>query len=61
MSARGGRVVLNRSRVMSEVSKSLGEDAIRQLLEQVGGVSGNSERSVEIQRESSREEVIIFR
>lgn len=62
LSSRGGRVVLNRSKVMSEVSKSLGEDAIRQLLEQIGGVADTG-REIEsgMQRESSREEVIIFR
>jgi hypothetical protein len=64
MSSRGGRVVLNRSKVMSEVSKSLGEDAIRQLLEQVGapmGTSGTYDTNTSMQRESAREEVIIFR
>lgn len=61
MSARGGRVALNRSRVMSEVSKSLGEDAIRQLLEQVGGTPPAGGRDAVIQKESAREEVIIFR
>lgn len=63
LSSRGGRVVLNRGKVMSEVSKSLGEDAIRQLLEQVGGgaVPGRDVNPGDLQRETSREEVIIFR
>lgn len=63
MSSRGGRVVLNRGKVVSEVSKSLGEDVARQLEEQLGGGSyrGPYSREVEIDREERREEVIIFR
>jgi len=62
LSSRGGRVVLNRGKVVSEVSKSLGEDVARQLDEQLGG--GGEPRgdgSYRIREESSREEVIIFR
>jgi hypothetical protein len=39
MTSRGGRVVLNRGKVVSEVSKSLGEDVARQFDEQLGGTS----------------------
>ena len=62
----GGRVVLNRGKVVSEVSKSLGEDVARQLEEQLSGVYGDSEdggreRTTNHQEESNREEVIIFK
>lgn len=62
MSGRGGRIVLNRGKVVSEVSKSLGEDAIRQLLEQFGGMGSSTRGGLDVlPRESPREEVIIFR
>ena len=68
LTTRGGHVVLNRGKVISEVSKSLGEDVTRQLEEQLGG--GSSQRSSEdysrdsnyrVREESSRQEVIIFK
>jgi hypothetical protein len=64
LSSRGGRVVLNRGKVVSEVSKSLGEDVARQLDEQLGGVSSDDSRgdsSYRVREESTRDEVIIFR
>jgi hypothetical protein len=64
MTTRGGRVVLNRGKVVSEVSKSLGEDVARQLEEQLGGTSSDDNRDgtdTTRSRDSSREEVIIFK
>lgn len=63
LSSAGGRVVLNRGKVISEVSKSLGEDVTRQLEEQLGGGGRDDGRdsSYRTRDESSREEVIIFR
>lgn len=37
LSARGGRVALNRGKVVAEVSRSLGEEVSRQLLDQLAG------------------------
>ncbi|MGL5632747.1 MAG: hypothetical protein ACRDD3_10340, partial [Azovibrio sp.] len=62
LSSRGGRVKLNRGRVISEVSKSLGKDVIQQLEEQLGNMGGSDVSSREITRdERSKDEVIIFR
>ena len=65
LTTQGGRVVLNRGKVVSEVSKSLGEDVARQLEEQLGGASAESDEGVDRRthsREDSRqEEVIIFK
>lgn len=65
LTTQGGRVVLNRGKVVSEVSKSLGEDVSRQLEEQLGGVYSDGdegrERSYRSREESQREEVIIFK
>ncbi|HRF11576.1 MAG TPA: penicillin-binding protein activator LpoB [Candidatus Accumulibacter phosphatis] len=64
MTSRGGRVVLNRGKVVSEVSKSLGEDVARQFDEQLGGIRGDDSRgdsSYRTREEPNREEVIIFR
>ena len=65
LTTRGGRVVLNRSKVVSEVSKSLGEDVAKQLVEQLSGVYGDQEgegRRISTSRQESRsEEVIIFK
>jgi Peptidoglycan-synthase activator LpoB len=61
----GGRVVLNRGKVVSEVSKSLGEDVARQLEEQLGGVYGDSDegsdRRTHSREDSRQDEVIIFK
>lgn len=63
LSSRGGRVVLNRGKVVSEVSKSLGQDVARQLDEQFAGIyvtdgdaAGPGRRSDE-----ANQEVIIFK
>lgn len=64
LSSRGGRVVLNRGRVVSEVSKSLGVDVARQLDEQLSGIFvGNSDATNEPSRrvEGGNQDVIIFR
>jgi curli biogenesis system outer membrane secretion channel CsgG len=63
LSSAGGRVVLNRSKVISEVSRSLGADVIRQLEEQLAALEGyapHQEISIE-HREQRQEEVTIFR
>ncbi len=63
LSSRGGRVVLNRGKVVSEVSKSLGEDVSRQLEEQLSGIyaDGADQNAPRPREESQREEVIIFK
>jgi len=65
LSSAGGRVVLNRGKVVQEVSKSLGEDVSRQLEEQLSGIYGESDagndRAPRPREESSRGEVIIFK
>ncbi|SDG66176.1 penicillin-binding protein activator LpoB [Propionivibrio dicarboxylicus] len=65
LSSRGGRVVLSRGKVISEVSKSLGEDVSRQMEEQLSGIyadTGDRDGGMP-PRESGgrREEVIIFK
>jgi len=65
LTTQGGRVVLNRGKVVSEVSKSLGEDVARQLEEQLGGASADSDeggdRRTHSREDSRQEEVIIFK
>lgn len=63
MSSRGGRIVLNRGKVISEVSKSLGEDVFKQMEEQLGGLSGDDStgRPPADALPRQKEEVIIFR
>ncbi|MBL0207545.1 MAG: penicillin-binding protein activator LpoB [Propionivibrio sp.] len=65
LTSQGGRVVLNRGKVVSEVSRSLGEDVARQLEEQISGVYGGSddggEQNLRPREESPRGEVIIFK
>ena len=64
LTSMGGRVVLNRGKVVSEVSRSLGEDVSRQLEEQLSGIYGGSdeggEQNAPPRGESGRSEVIIF-
>lgn len=60
LSSAGGRVVLNRGKVISETSKTLGIDVIRQLQEQLTG-GAVREVTSERSRESQQEEVIIFK
>lgn len=60
---RGGRIVPNRGRVISDVSKSLGDDVARQLEEQfnpAAGYRGNSRSSTTVIEKSS-EQVIIYK
>jgi curli biogenesis system outer membrane secretion channel CsgG len=63
MSSAGGTIVLNRGKVISNVSKSLGEDVISQLEEQLAGIEGyvpeGRERTEH--HHQQQEEVIIFR
>lgn len=59
LSSAGGLVVLNRGKVISETSKALGADVIRQMQEQLTGVSGQ-EGTNERSQESSQDEVIIY-
>lgn len=65
LSSRGGRVVLNRGRVVSEVSKSLGLDVARQLDEQLAGIFvGDSDATNDgpsRRVEGGNQDVIIFR
>ena len=61
LGSRAAKVVLNQGRVMSETSKSLGVDVVRQLEEQFSpGVAkrGNSSRTSETMIEK-KEQVII--
>ncbi|MDR0701861.1 MAG: hypothetical protein LBF61_05525 [Azoarcus sp.] len=62
VSSAGANVVLNRSRVISEVSKSLGVDVIRQLEEQLASLEGYETpvRQNAVREERREEEVIHF-
>ncbi|MDR0563691.1 MAG: penicillin-binding protein activator LpoB [Azoarcus sp.] len=64
ISSRGARVVLNRGKVVSEVSKSLGEEVIRQLEEQLASLEGYAppvKADVVEERKQKDTEVIRFR
>ena len=63
LSSRGGRVVLNRGKVISEVSKSLGVEVLKQMEEQLGALTGEegAGRTSAPPPPAAREEVIIFR
>lgn len=65
LTTRGGRVVLSRGKVISEVSKSLGEEVSRQMEEQLSGIyAGDDNRDPGYGRRDEpprREEVIIFK
>ena len=62
ITTQGGQVVLNRSKVVSEVSKSLGEDVANQLKEQLSGLTENGEpRAVVAEPPAPKGEVIIFK
>jgi hypothetical protein len=63
LSSRGGRVVLNRGKVISEVSKSLGVDVLKQMEEQLGALTGEEPagRAPTSLPPAAKEEVIIFR
>lgn len=63
LSSSGGRVVLNRGKVVSEVSKSLGGDVFKQMEEQLGALTGEESggrKQLDVQPKAN-EEVIIFR
>ncbi|MBS1189106.1 MAG: hypothetical protein H6R10_898 [Rhodocyclaceae bacterium] len=63
LSSRGGRVVLNRGKVVSEVSKSLGQDVARQIDEQFAGIyvsDGNSAGS-ERRSDDGNQGVVVFK
>ncbi len=62
VSSRGARVVLNRGKVISEVSKSLGADVYKQMEEQIASLSGDAPaREIVNHAPQTRDEVIIFR
>lgn len=63
VSSRGGRVVLNRGRVISEVAKSLGQDVARQIDEQFAGIYANDSEGGGMGRRSDEgnQEVVIFK
>ncbi len=63
VSSRGARVVLNRGKVISEVSKSLGDNVLKQMEEQLGALDIDAPVAREASNPPHRqkEEVIIFR
>jgi hypothetical protein len=65
LSARGGHIVLNRGKVVAEVSKSLGDDVSKQLVEQLSGMSADEDSRALApsapKPDASRDGVIIFR
>jgi len=63
LTSRGGTVVLNRGKVVSEVSKSLGVDVIRQLEEQLASLEGYAPpvQGTPIQQKQPDSGVIHFR
>ncbi|MDR2880696.1 MAG: hypothetical protein LBV29_02180 [Azoarcus sp.] len=63
LTSRGGTVVMNRGKVISEVSKSLGADVVRQLEEQIAAAEGWAPpvRGTVIQERREDTEVIHFR
>jgi hypothetical protein len=61
LSSAGGRVVLNRGKVVSETSKSLGADVIRQMQEQLTGITPSQDDHSGATPGNPVEEVIIYR
>lgn len=62
VSSRGARIVLNRGKVVSEVSKSLGADVLKQMEEQLMALNGEAPaREAADYQPKPREEVMIFR
>ncbi len=59
--SRGGRIVPNRGHVMSDVSKSLGEDVARQMEEQFNPAAGHSRDNSTTVIEKNSEQVIIYK
>lgn len=62
VSSRGARVVFNRGKVVTEVSKSLGVEVLKQMEEQLAGLGGDvPQREQAMPQSRQQEEVIIFR
>ncbi|WP_153111223.1 penicillin-binding protein activator LpoB [Propionivibrio limicola] len=63
VSSRGARIVLNRGKVISEVSKSLGVEVLKQMEDQLAALDGDAPvREAAVHHAPSpHEEVIIFR
>lgn len=62
VSSRGARVVFNRGKVVTEVSKSLGVEVLKQMEEQLAGLGGDvPQRDQAMPQSRQQEEVIIFR
>jgi len=61
LSSAGGRVVLNRGKVISETSKSLGVDVIRQMQEQLTGITPSQDDQSGATPGNHADEVIIYR
>ena len=61
LSSAGGRVVLNRGKVVSETSKSLGADVIRQMQEQLTGITSSQDDNSGSTPGNQAEEIIIYR
>ncbi len=62
VSSRGARVVFNRGKVVTEVSKSLGVEVLKQMEEQLAGAGGDQPgRASALPQSPPQEEVIIFR
>ncbi len=62
VSSRGGRVVFNRGKVVSEVSKSLGVEVLKQMEEQLTALNGDAPaREAAAYQPKPKEEVMIFR
>lgn len=62
ISSRGARLVFNRGKVVSEVSKSLGVEVLKQMEEQLAALSGEGPaRDPAAYQPKPKEEVMIFR
>ena len=62
ITTRGGKVVLNRGKVIAEVSQSLGEDVTKKLQEQLSGIADDGGSNIELTHATKqKEEVIIFK
>ncbi len=66
LTSRGGNVVLNRNKVISETGKSLGDEVARQLEEELTGGYSGTDNSADrggsnLRPDPAREEVIIFK
>ncbi|MDR2031540.1 MAG: hypothetical protein LBP86_04630 [Azoarcus sp.] len=63
LSSAGGALVLNRSKVIAEVSRNLGEDVIRQLEEQLASLEGYAPpvRATTVEKKAEEEEMRVYR